>query len=310
MAAVLPALVLAGHAGAHLAPGRAGADGNVTAQLRATFRRDPLRDGYILVVGAWCLVLAFGLVDGATDAVGWYLYRLPDPYAFRDYSAGYGFYFSPPVAYLMYPLLLLPWSGFAAIWTAIMFAALYGLVGRWSFLALLFPPVWWEIHAANINLVICLAAVWATRYPLLWTIPLLSKITPGIGVLWHLGRREWRGLAIAGVSTLSVAAVSYLVSGRLWWEWLDSLRANVGNSGPGYFTVPLPLELRLPVAGVIAIVAGARRARWALPIAVVLGSPVLWYNALAPLVAVPRLYALDRAEREASRAVATPRDLT
>ncbi len=35
------------------------------------------------------------------------------------------------------------------------------------------------------------------RYPATWAFVLLAKVTPGIGLLWFLVRREWRNLAIA-----------------------------------------------------------------------------------------------------------------
>jgi hypothetical protein len=252
--------------------------------------RDPLRDAYFLVSAAWCLAIGLGIVEGAADAWGWYVYRLPDPYAFRDYSAGYGFYFTPPVAFAIYPLLLLPWTWFAAVWTGIMFAALYGLTGRWSALALLFPPVWWEIHSANVNLVIALAALWAATKPALWSIPLLTKVTTGNGIVWHLVRREWRPFAIAVLVTGGIAATTFVVAPQLWFDWWASLIANAGNTGPGYFTVDVPLAARLALAIAIVTWGAWTGRRWTLVVAAVLGTPVLWYNALAPLVAVPLLW--------------------
>lgn len=245
-----------------------------------------MRDAYILVAVAWCVAIGLGYVGGATDTVGWYRLRLPDPYADSDYSGGVGFFFAPPIAFAMYPLLLLPWTWFAAVWTGIMFAALYVLVGRWSALALLLPPVWWELHAANVNLLIALAACIGLRYPAAWSFVLLTKITPGVGLIWHLVRREWHALFVAGSVTAGISAVTFVVAPGLWFDWFASLSANVGNPGPGYFTVPITLPFRLAL-GTALVAWGARTdRRWTVPVAVCLGMPVLWFNALAALIGV------------------------
>ncbi len=46
------------------------------------------------------------------------------------------------------------------------------------------------------------------RYPAAWSLILLTKITPGIGLLWFAVRREWRALAIALGATAAIASVS------------------------------------------------------------------------------------------------------
>ena len=44
---------------------------------------------------------------------------------------------------------------------------------------------------------IAAAIVIGFRWPAAWSLVLLTKITPGIGLLWFAVRREWRSLAIA-----------------------------------------------------------------------------------------------------------------
>ena len=47
------------------------------------------------------------------------------------------------------------------------------------------------------------------RWPALWAIPLLTKVTPGgIGLLWFAARGEWRHLGIALASTLAIVVVT------------------------------------------------------------------------------------------------------
>ena len=43
----------------------------------------------------------------------------------------------------------------------------------------------------------CVLALVGLGWPAAWALPLLPKVTPGIGVVWFLVRREWRSLAIA-----------------------------------------------------------------------------------------------------------------
>ena len=54
-----------------------------------------------------------------------------------------------------------------------------------------------EINAANIQILLALAVAKGLRHPAAWAIVLLTKVSPGIGLLWFLVRHEWRNLAIA-----------------------------------------------------------------------------------------------------------------
>lgn len=248
--------------------------------------RDPLRDGFAIAAVAWTGAIALGLVDPGVDAAQFYAHRLPDPYDVADYGSGQGFYYSPVAAVVLYPLTLLGLPVFAATMTGIGFASLYAILGRWAFLGLLFPPVWWDLSSGNINILLGAVMVHGIRYPGLWSIALLTKVTPGIGVLWFAVRREWRGFAIAVGLTGGLA----LLTLPLWPAWIASLTASAGASaGPGYFTIPIPLLPRLAVAGVLVAVAAWTDRRWLLVIACTLAMPVLWFTALAPLVAVPGL---------------------
>ena len=54
-----------------------------------------------------------------------------------------------------------------------------------------------EIAGGNISLLLALAIVAGFSRPWTWAFVILTKITPGIGLLWFALRREWRSLAIA-----------------------------------------------------------------------------------------------------------------
>jgi hypothetical protein len=261
----------------------------VTAQ--AGPGRDALRDGYIVAAVVWCLAIALGVtLMGGIDARAYFDARLPDPYAFMDYGAGSaasaGFFYSPPVALALAPLQALGWPLFHAFVAALTFASLYALLGRWAVLGLLFPPVWWDLSAGNINTAIAAAAMIGLRHPAAWAFVLLTKVTPGIGLIWFAARREWRALGIALGVTAGIALASLAVAPRLWVEWLTMLTASTGYLGPGYFTIAIPLPLRVAVAAALVAWGARTNRRWTVAAAVAVSAPVLWFSALAALVAL------------------------
>ena len=65
-----------------------------------------------------------------------------------------------------------------------------------------------EVAGGNVSLLLAVAIVVGFRWPAAWALVLLTKITPGIGLLWFAVRREWRHLAIALGATAAIVAVS------------------------------------------------------------------------------------------------------
>jgi hypothetical protein len=142
-----------------------------------------------------------------------------------------------------------------------------------------------EIAGGNISLLLALAIVAGFRWPATWALILLTKITPGIGLLWFALRREWRSLGIALGATAAIVVVSLLLNPALWRDWVDVLVANAGKGGT-WAAIPIPLWIRLP-AGVMLIAWGApRNQRWVVPIGAMLALPALWYGSLAMVLAV------------------------
>ncbi|HJT64619.1 MAG TPA: glycosyltransferase 87 family protein, partial [Candidatus Limnocylindria bacterium] len=129
-----------------------------------------------------------------------------------------------------------------------------------------------------------------------WAWVILTKVTPGIGVLWFGVRREWRSLAVALGVTGAIVAVSFVLTPDLWFRWLAVLTASVEITRPSVLEVPvLP---RLAVAAILVAVA-ARRTWFALvPVACMLALPAIWVNSLAMLVAVVPLWRYSRTLRE------------
>jgi hypothetical protein len=123
---------------------------------------------------------------------------------------------------------------------------------------------------------------------------LLTKITPGIGLLWFAVRREWRQLAIALGATAAIAAASALVMPDAWREWVDVIIGNAGKGGT-WASVPVPLWLRLPAAVAIVVWGARTDRRWTVPVAAMLALPALWYGGISMLLAVIPLLDRDRA---------------
>ena len=145
-----------------------------------------------------------------------------------------------------------------------------------------------------------MAIVVGFRWPAAWALMFLTKVTPGVGVIWFLVRREWRSLAIALGTTAAIAAVSYLLDPAAWRQWIELLRSDASGAGNAAFTtvgwyVPIALAPRLAAALLVTAVAGLTSRRWLLPVAVALAMPVLWANALAVLAACVPLWRADRA---------------
>jgi hypothetical protein len=245
--------------------------------------------GYVVAAVLWCGAIASGLAAGPSDSRSWYDYHLPAPYQVTDYGLGYGLWFTPPIAFALYPLTLLPWPLFAACWAALQFGALGYLLRRWAFLGILFPPVWWELMAGNVALFMAVAIVIGMRRPAAWALVILLKLTPAVGLLWFVIRREWRSVATALGAAGGIAAITFVFAPGLWRDWWSVIGLNAAASGPGYFTIPIPLTIRLLLAVALITWGAPRDRKWTVAVGAALGTPVLWFNALAILAAVPRL---------------------
>lgn len=120
-------------------------------------------------------------------------------------------------------------------------------------------------------------------------------MTPVVGLLWFVGRRDWRSLSVALAATAAVSVVSFALAPWMWTEWVAVLLDLAGRPAPQVAVVSLgPLWLRVLVAGAIAFVAGARGLRWPLVIVVVLALPSIWFHSLSMLLAMIPLVLLDR----------------
>jgi hypothetical protein len=256
-----------------------------------------LRDGFIILAGVFVGLRLFAIEPWAdsVDAYAYWTTRSGDFYAAAATGQIGAYLYSPAFAQALTPLVVLPAAVFMAIWTAINCAALWWLVGRWALPSLLFLPIPFEIISGNVHLLYAVAIVAGFRYPATWALMLLTKITPGVGLLWFAARREWRALAIALGVTFAIVAVSFVLDRAAWEEWIAILRTDLAGAGQGTLEtqgwyLAVPLLPRLIVAALITVAAALTDRRWLVPVAVVVALPVIWLNGLAVLAAVVPLW--------------------
>ena len=269
---------------------------------RGSLRRRALRDGLIL---SGLLATAFTLVvvtyagrSLGYDAFSYWSIDLHDLYGrtvANNFDLG-AFRYAPPIALLFAPLGWLPWWLFLWLWGAVMIGTTLWLGGRWGLVLLALPPVALELYHGNVHLLMAAAIALGFRHPWTWSFVLLTKVTPGVGLLWFAVRREWRSLAIAIGVTLVISVASALLAPHYWRDWIASLVSNLNE--PQYYSVPPSALIRLPLAALL-VVWGARTDRpWTVAIAATLGLPILWPHGLCvALAAIPFLYLGDKAAR-------------
>jgi hypothetical protein len=248
--------------------------------------RKPLVVGLLVLGYAFNALLFLSLLrlgQFGYDAYAYWAVDLGHLYAQTPEAlSGFGaFHYSPAVAQVFAVLHVLPWWIFLWGWTALLVATLVWLGGRWTLLLLAFPPLVLELYAGNINLLIAAAIAFGFRYPAAWAFVLLTKVTPGVGVLWFAFRREWRNLAMALGATAAIVLVSFALAPALWGQWLAAL---TGLSGQGAGELPIPLVLRLPIAAGVVWWGARTDRRWAVPVAATIATPVLWIGWSAWLV--------------------------
>lgn len=258
--------------------------GGSTSTVGGRWARDPLRDAFLIAGPTYVALIALGLVGGGPDGIAYWQNRLPQPYAEGGYGGEAAFYYSPAFAQVIAPFTALPWPVFHALLIAANLGALWWMLGRWSAVALLFPPVAIELYSANINLLIAAAIVIGFRRPAAWAFPILTKVAPGIGVLWFAIRREWRGFAVSVGGTALIMAGSFVLAPDLWRQWIGLLTSSAGQAAPD-LAIDIPLVVRLPVAIALLAWGALTDRRWVVPIAAALAMPILWPAQLSLLVA-------------------------
>ncbi len=223
----------------------------------------------------------------AGDAHAYWAVDVGDPYT-RPVATQDAFTYPPPAA-LFFGAIgaeagVVPFEVFQAGWTLLIGLALLWLTGPWALLFLVIPVVASDLYLGNIHILLAATIVASLRWPALWAVPLLTKPSCGVGLLWFLARGEWRRLAVAIAVTALVAALSAVVAPTLWPKWIDyvlgtGLSPNVGSA----YYLPIPLLIRLPAAVLLIIWGASTNRPWTLPAGSMLALPVLWLVGLAML---------------------------
>ena len=222
------------------------------------------------------------------DARAYWGYPRDAVYAGPGESAGYGIYrYSPVFVPLMTLFSQAPWAVFVAGWVAVSVVVYLWLAGPWWLAMLAFPPFVIEMRMGNVHMLLALAIVLGFRWPATWSFVLLTKVTPGIGLLWFAVRREWRALAIALGATVALVVISAALAPGLWLDWIRSLTQTSEPNVP--LAAVVPLWPRLIVAAVIIIWGARTDRRWTVVVGATLALPVLWFHGLAMLVGIVAL---------------------
>jgi hypothetical protein len=218
--------------------------------------------------------------------------------------------YSPAFAQLLYPFTLLPWDLFRILWIGASWATMVFLLWPLS------GPIRWAAVIlacyfclnANADWLVALCIGLGLRYPAMWAGLLLTKVTPGIGVVWFAFRREWRSLAIALGTTAGIVLVSAAFTPQLWVDWFEALVRSVPYSAHGsFFGLAVPaLVWRLPVALALVMVGAVRGWAWVLPASALIAQADVWGITLVIFASLPRLYQSTGVQRQSGNLPSRP----
>jgi hypothetical protein len=252
----------------------------------------------LAIIVLFSIARALGWVwPAAFDLHAYWVAGTVAPYLSAHAGDSGAYLYSPAFTQLFELLRLLPWGLVLGIWTAVALLILRWMAPRtWP---ILLPVFVLEIVMGNIQLFLAAMVIVGFRWPGVWAFALLTKVTPGIGLLWFAVRREWRNLAIALGVTAAVASVSFVIAPGLWSQWIAALTANAQASTRGDALVPISIWARLPVAAAVVVWGARTDRRWTVPVAVLLATPILWTVSLfVVLVAVLPLSKKPRPTRD------------
>jgi hypothetical protein len=242
----------------------------------------------LLALGALFAFLTLAPIPPTSDAANYHALDLSDPYRNRWAASG-SFVYSPAFGQFLHPLTLLPFEAFYRLVLAINLVCLWWLLGLWAAPALLLPFVQAELSTGQIHLPIAVMIVLSTSYAGASAFGLLTKVTPGVTILWWLARREWKRAMIALVATAAIVGVSAAIWPTAWMDWLGLLTESSTRHVENFTVSSWPVALRLPVSACLVVLAAWRNRPAALPVIACFALPAIWFGALVMLLAIPRM---------------------
>ncbi len=243
--------------------------------------------GMSIVFAAYFWMLLVTTVNGNPVDARWYWAANPaDLYPNPELLQQNGYNYSPAFELVIGWSRHLSFEAFTAIWWGLLLVALVWLAGPFAVFLLFLYPVASEVNAGNIQLLLAAAIVLAFRgspsatsgsrwsaWPGLWSFVLLTKVTPGVGLLWYAVRRQWRQLAVALGVTGAIVGVTFAIWPERWFDWLRLLTA---GSPPPVPPFNLPLLPRLVAAVAIIVLAAWRGWRWPVVVGATLALPAFY----------------------------------
>jgi hypothetical protein len=244
------------------------------------------RDALVLLGIIAAVVYWVYLTQTGGSPVDAHYYWAADPsnlYPHPEAGEKNGFNYTPVFDTLIAWGRLLPFEVFVAIWRAILLAALVYLAGPFTIFVIFTVPVASEINAGNIQILLALAIVLGFRWSATWSFVLLTKVTPGIGLLWFLLQRRWRDFAIALGVTGAIVAISFVMRPQ---DWLDWFALWTGAPAPAVSPYYLTFWQRLPFALAFIVFGGWKGYRWPVVVGATLALPVYYIISTSMLVGV------------------------
>jgi hypothetical protein len=249
----------------------------------------------VALLWAWYVgTYRWPILDGVDNYAYWSAWSDGRLYSTDAHLAQATYIYSPAFAQLLFPFTLVPWDVFRVAWIGASWAAmvflLWPLRGALRVAAIVLACYF--CLNANADWIVTLSLGLGLRFPAVWALLLLTKVTPGIGIVWFAARREWRSLGIAIGATVGVVVISAVLTPYLWVEWVETLVRSVPYSDHGsFFGVAVPsLLLRLPLALLIVLIGAYRGWPWVLPTAALIAQPDIWGVTVLLFASLPRLY--------------------
>lgn len=249
-------------------------------------RRKLIRDALVMVGTIVAVTYWLFLTIGGGLPVDVHAYWAANPanlYVHGPGPAVDAYLYSPTFEFVAGWWRGIPFETYAAIWRAVLLAVLVYLAGPFTIFVMLTVPVASEINAGNIEILLALAVYLGFRWPATWAFVLLTKVSPGIGLLWFAIRREWRSLGIAVGVAFVLAVVSFVLMPNAWFDYLRLLTSYPAPSVSPYY---LSLWARLPFAIAFVVIGAMTNRRWALVVGATIALPIYWIPSSAMFVGV------------------------